>query len=249
MTKKIRLVIPAAGRSSRSGLNYPKTLYRLFDVPILVRIIRSFEEFINEPPIIIINPDNLDQFTTVLKEYNIQAQIAFQHEPLGMGNALLSIDDLINDQDDIILVWSDIPLLSKNTIKSLVNCHLVTKNDFSLVTALSENCYTIVKRNEGKLEAVLETRALGIAANTKGERDIGLFVFNKGSVFSMLKENETYFVVGDKKEHSFLYIIEKLVQAKLKVEGYPVAQASDLLSFNNPSELAEIEQYMTLQKV
>jgi hypothetical protein len=110
-------------------------------------------------------------------------------------------------------------------------------NIFSLATWVGRDCYTIVERKDGKLQRVLETRALGIPRADKGERDIGLFVFKKEPLFSILKKG----AATDGAEHGFLYAIEQLTNSSEKVEGYPIATDDDVLSFNTPEELAVIE--------
>lgn len=37
----LKVVIAAAGEGKRSGLNFPKTLYKINKVPILIRIIKK----------------------------------------------------------------------------------------------------------------------------------------------------------------------------------------------------------------
>lgn len=241
MKRNLRVVIPAAGRSSRSGLSYPKSLHRIEGLPILVRLCKAMLEY-DATPIIIINPGHLSLFEETLNEFEIKAQFVFQHEPLGMGNALLQVNTVVKDDEDILLVWSDIPLLNANTIRHLVNCHRAAQNDFSLVTSLCASCYTIVKRDKGKLTAVIETRAEGLPPGKDGERDIGLFVFRKQPVFSLLQKFEEYTEVNGKKEQGFLYIIQKLVQEGYRAEGYPIAVPADVLSFNTPEDLKEIEE-------
>jgi len=245
MNKKYRVVIPAAGRSSRSGLDYPKTLHLIGGIPILVRLCRTFKEY-DECPVIIINRDNEPLFRKVLAEFDSKAEFAYQNEPLGMGHALLQAEELIGDDEDVILVWSDIPLLDAFTIRHLVDCHTVSQNDFSFVTGLCDSCYTIVVREEGSIKSVIETRAAGVDPGKYGERDIGLFVFKKRPLFFLLKEQTEFAEVNGQREHGFLYIIEKLVNTGSKVEGYPLAIKSDLLSFNTPEDLTQIEAIVGL---
>ncbi len=236
-----RVLIPAGGRSSRSGLNYPKSLYRLAGIPILIRICRLLAIY-DSRPVIVINPAHEPLFNEALKEFNVEAELVFQHEPLGMGNAILQASPAIAPEANIILVWSDIPLLSSITVQNMLHCHTVFQNDFSMVTAITDYCYTIVKREGGHLAAVAETRALGIEPLKEGERDIGLFVFKKQVVFDLLQKDIPGHMVDGRKEHGFLYIIEALVKAGKRAEGYPVAQANDVLSFNTPDDLAQIER-------
>ena len=245
-SRKITVVIPAAGRSSRSGLDFPKSLYKIGGEPILVRLCRSLSVY-DSNPVIIINPSHQQQFETVLKEYGVNAKFIFQTDALGMGDALLKAETAVSDDSDVLLVWSDIPFLDKSTIRQLVNHHIVAENDFSLATSFCESCYTIVQRENGLLKAVIETRAAGIPPGKNGERDIGLFVFKKKPVFSLLKKQVEYAEVNGKKEQGFLYIIEKLVKKGFRAEGYPIAIQTDLLSFNTPEDLKEIEDYFNEQ--
>ncbi len=240
-TSSFRVIIPAAGKGSRSGLSYPKTLYPLGGVPILVRICRLLAPY-DPAPIIIINPAFETQFRTCLEEAGIDATLLHQTEARGMGDALLMADELLRPEEELILTWSDIPLISPLTVQQLVACHRMHRNNFSVATFLGSNCYTIVERDEqGKLLRVLETRALGIRPAEKGERDIGLFVFRKEPMFGILKQG-----IGahGTAEHGFLYAIELLANAGEKLEAYPIARANDVLSFNTPEELAAIEAVM-----
>ncbi len=238
--RSLRVLIPAGGRSSRSGLNYPKTLYRIGGVPILIRICKLVEKYDNNP-IIIVNPAFREQFQAVMDEFEMRAEFVFQEEPKGMGDAVLYADRKIDDAGDILLIWSDIPMLSEKTLDSLVNFHQSDKNNFSFATSIGNNCYTIVERKNGKITRVKETRALGIQPAKYGERDIGLFVFRKKPLFEILKKDSLKYCTGLLGEHGFLYAIEKLCIQGEKVEGYPIALPSDCMSFNTPEELKAIE--------
>jgi bifunctional UDP-N-acetylglucosamine pyrophosphorylase/glucosamine-1-phosphate N-acetyltransferase len=242
-SKKFRVVIPAAGKGSRSGLSYPKTLYRLDGVPILIRICRLLESYDAEP-VIIINPAFQDLFEAALSEAGIRATLLHQESARGMGDALLVANEILEPEDNVILTWSDIPLISPQTVKGLLSCHMAHRNNFSMATWLGPDCYTIVERDQkGKLQRVLETRALGIKPADEGERDIGLFVFRKEPMFSILREGVG---ANGEAEHGFLYAIE-LLAAQAKTEGYPIARDNDVLSFNTPEELAYIERLMSNQ--
>jgi bifunctional UDP-N-acetylglucosamine pyrophosphorylase / glucosamine-1-phosphate N-acetyltransferase len=238
-----RVVIPAGGRSSRSGLQYPKTLHRLAGIPILIRICRLLAAY-DLRPVLIINPAQETHFREVLSEFGQEAELVFQAEPKGMGNAILQADAAIAPDAEVILVWSDIPLLSPDTIRQMLDCHSVFHNDFTLVTAISDDCYTIVQRDNGRLQGVVETRALGIAPQKGGERDIGLFVFRKQLIFDFLQTDIPEEMQDGRKEHGFLYLIERLATAGKRVEGYPLALPRDLLSFNTPEDLQSIERYL-----
>jgi bifunctional UDP-N-acetylglucosamine pyrophosphorylase/glucosamine-1-phosphate N-acetyltransferase len=232
MSRTQRVIIPAAGRSSRSGLNYPKSLYRIKDIPILVRLCQKLKEY-DDSPLIIINQQHELLFQNTLEEFGITATFVYQNEPAGMGHALLQAEEHIEENEDVLLVWSDIPMLDALTIRHMVDCHIVSQNDFSFVTAICDSCYTIVSREKGLVRSVIETRAAGMLPGKGGERDIGLFIFKKQPLFSLLKEEGGIAEVNGRKEFG------------CKVEGYPLAKEEDLLSFNTPEDLRQIETAFT----
>lgn len=236
----IRVVVPAAGRSSRSGLDYPKTLYRLNGVPILIKLLRKFQQY-DATPILIINPAHQPLFDEVLAEFSMKAEYAYQRESLGMGHAILQAGNHVKEDEHILLVWSDIPFLHANTIDTMVQKHLEGGFDFSFVSAFCDSCYTVVKRENGKVTALLETRALGLPPGKGGERDIGLFIFRKKPLFTVLETQAESTLVNGKPEYGFLYAVEKLASAGYLVEAFPVALEQDVMSFNTPEELKAIE--------
>lgn len=243
MEKKFRAVIPAGGKGARSGLNYPKSLHPVGGIPILIRVCKTVAAY-DRKPVIVINPDFEEHFREVLKQYSQEAEIVHQPEPLGMGDAVLRTDDYIRPDEQVILVWSDIAMLTEKTVDALVKCHLVSDNTLSLATFLGDNCYTILQRNNGIVHALIETRAEGIPPAEKGERDIGVFVFRKNPVFDVLRNQPLYSEKTGRKELGFLYVIAKLTDHQLKCEGYPIAEYKETLSFNTADELKAIEEYL-----
>lgn len=238
--KNIRVVIPAAGKGVRSGLSYPKCLYRINKEPILISILKKMREY-DESPIIIINPRDQIVFKDVMREYGFSPEFAFQEIATGMGAAVLCADKFLSDDDNVLLVWSDIPFLNDHTISSLVNCHFCAANDLSFVSSVGNNCYTIVNREIGKVVSLSETKLLKIPPLPYGERDIGLFIFSKKPVFDILRKEKDGDFENNKNEHGFLEIIEKLVLLNNRVEAYPIAFPEDTLSFNSPEDLKKLE--------
>jgi bifunctional UDP-N-acetylglucosamine pyrophosphorylase/glucosamine-1-phosphate N-acetyltransferase len=239
MQKKYSVLIPAAGRGSRSGLSFPKCLYRIEGAPILIRIIQSLYQY-DPSPVIIINEKDKQIFDEVFAEFSIQPRFVFQNVPTGMGDAVLKADKIIGDDETVLLIWSDIPYLHPDTIRNVINCHEFHQNDFSLVTSPCTDCYTVLKRQDGKVVSLVETRESGNSTDEKGERDIGFFVFRKKPVFDMLKVNTPEAFGKTTGEHGFLYLIKLLATAGYNLEGYPIATPDDLLSFNSPEDLDKI---------
>ena len=238
--KKINVLIPAAGKGSRSGLSIPKSLQEINGIPIIIKICNQLNKYDNNPKIVI-NKNDEALFLAAFKKYKINAKLIYQNTPLGMGDAILQAKDYIKDGEEILLVWSDIPFLQKSTIDGLVLHHFKAQNIFSLASYVCSNPYTLVERINGKVVKLLEThKNIFLDKVTKGERDIGLFIFDKKIVFDLLEKDFEEFDTTSKVEFGFLSIIEKISANKWNIDAYAIATEKDILSFNTPEDLIKI---------
>jgi bifunctional UDP-N-acetylglucosamine pyrophosphorylase/glucosamine-1-phosphate N-acetyltransferase len=233
-------LIAAAGRGSRAGLPYPKTLFEVQGRAILLRAIDALTPHADEL-VVIASPDGREPIVSCLAEAGIIARIAIQQTPRGMGGAVL-IGAAEVAAEHILLAWGDVPFFQPETVAAMVAAHHQHGNDFTFATALVDSAYTIVSRDEaGRVVGVVESREAGLADPGPGERDIGLFVFRRAPVIAKLREDLPGKFGKTTGEHGFLYAIGHLAAAGCKVEAVPVASALDLVSLNS---LKDIEGYI-----
>ena len=238
-SKKISVVIAAAGKGSRSGLNYPKCLFEIENKPIIIRLLQTLVNWDAKPNIIVSN-SGLSLIEKKLLQYNFDVNFILQKNPLGMGNALLGLGN-VRDQlsENILLAWGDLPFISHDTVSELVEHYFFESSDFSLVTSYSINPYTIVMRdNLNNIQQVLETReSKASIPDSSSERDIGIFIFKRDLVLNFL-ERPAYNKFGSNSgEHGFLYILEHLVKEGFKVTSTETIQNIETISFNSPEDL------------
>jgi bifunctional UDP-N-acetylglucosamine pyrophosphorylase / glucosamine-1-phosphate N-acetyltransferase len=239
----LRALIAAAGRGSRAGLPYPKTLYPIDGSPILLRIARVLSPY-DPSPTIIVSPAGMDPVGQCLASAGLTANLVVQPEPRGMGDAVLRFEmsPVCPQTEHILLVWGDIPFIQPETVAALVERHFAAGNDFTLATRHVDSAYTVVSRNPaGKVTGVVETRERGDAATVPGERDIGLFLFRKQPVFAALAEDLPGKWGKATGEHGFLYIVGHLAARGLRIEALPVATELDLVSLNS---LKDVEPWV-----
>lgn len=238
-------LVAAAGKGSRSGLDYPKSLYSLKGRPIIVRILDNLIQFFPKVGIII-SSQFKDNFINTIEsfgyKYHENFEFIYQDEPLGMGDAILKFVNYPEYENikNILLQWGDIPYIKKETVMKLIDEHTQFDNDFTFVTAMSDYAYTKVIRDAITQDVVevIETRELGLDVSS-GERDIGLFIFNKDLVLTNLKDDLTNKHGPVTGEHSFLYIIKHLVLGGNKVIAINIADNKELISFNSISDIED----------
>jgi len=235
----IRVLIAAAGRGSRAGLPYPKTLFPLQGKTILQRILELLDPYDSQPTVIV-SREGEALIGKSLKASGLSAYLVVQQEQRGMGDAVLLFEEspASAGTEHLILVWGDIPFIQPATVSEMVDAHFKHANDFTFATRLVDSAYTVVSRDqEGKLTGVVETRESGITVPQSGEREIGLFIFRSSPVMRLLRDNLSGKWGRSTGEHGFLYIIAHLVSAGLRVEAIPVATELDTVSLNSMNDI------------
>lgn len=240
---ELRAIIPAAGRGSRSGLPYPKTLFRIGGRPILMRIVDLIAPF-DRRPVIAVSPEGEGPIRECLREHGVVAEIVVQPSAVGMGDAVLRMVEspACAGVGNILLIWGDVPFIRPETVRELVTVHVAQGNDFTFVTRMAKSAYTVVRRDDlGQVVEVIETREEGVIAPVAGERDIGLFIFRKDVVADLLRLElpGKWGAVTD--EHGFLYVIAHLVSRGFKVNALPIATEIETISLNR---IQDIRKYL-----
>lgn len=229
-------LIAAAGRGTRAGLPYPKTLFEVQGRPILLRVIEALAPHADEVAVIA-SPDGAGPIGGCLAAAGVTARIAIQPQPRGMGDAVLTGAEAI-DAEHVLLAWGDIPFFQPATVAAMVEAHHAHGNDFTFASAKVDSAYTIVSRDQaGRVTGVVESREAGLTDPGPGERDIGLFIFRREPVLAKLREELPGKYGKATGEHGFLYVIAHLAAAGLKVEALPVASELDLVSLNSLGDL------------
>ena len=236
---ELHVLIPAAGRGSRAGLPYPKTLYPVDGIPILHRLLDVLTPY-DATPTLVVSPQGEPLIRESLIQVAAGAHLVIQPEPRGMGDAVLRFvaSPVFDHAEHLLLAWGDLVSLQPETVSMLVDRHFECDNDFTFVTRLVDHAYTRVHRDEaGRVVAVLETREEGMTDPGPGERDIGVFAFRRDPVFEMLQAHLPGKYGACTGEHGFLYVIQHLVHGGAPVDALPVATPLDLVSLNRLSDL------------
>ena len=239
---EIKCVIAAAGKGTRSRLNYPKTLYKIDGKSILSRQLSVLKKFDNRPTLIVSNSGK-ELIDCELNREGYDCETLIQKNQIGMGNALLQVkkSEYYTKSKNFLLVWGDIPFLRSKLLKVLVASHLQSNSEFSFISGYTNNPYTIVVRNhEDEVISLEEThksfQEFDNKHKRKGERDIGVFLFKKSVIDLLEKDLDGKFNIDG--EHGFLYIVKHLFDLGRKVIALPIAnQKSDFIGFNSLEDL------------
>lgn len=234
-----RALIAAAGRGSRAGLPYPKTLFLVREKPILLHICDVVRPYDSQPTIIV-SPSGEGPIGECLEKAGSAAHFVRQPKPKGMGEAVLRFAEspAFAAAKHVLLIWGDVPFVQPDTVAAMVDAHCSRGNDFTFVSRVVSSPYTIILRNDmGEVTGVLETRETGRTPPAEGERDIGIFIFRKEPLFDTLREELPGKWGCGTGDHGFLYAIGHLARKGWKVAALPIAKEIETVSLNSLRDL------------
>jgi bifunctional UDP-N-acetylglucosamine pyrophosphorylase / glucosamine-1-phosphate N-acetyltransferase len=221
-------------------LNFPKTLFVIQGKPILVRIFELLRPY-DKIPTVIVSPNGEDPICKCLAGEGFEAHLVVQPRPRGMGDAVLQFaqSPAFDDAEHVLLIWGDVPFIQADTVAAMVAAHGANGNDFTFVTRIADQPYTVVSRGpDGGVTRIVETREEGVPPPVHGERDIGLFIFRKTPVMNLLRRELRGKWGKSTGEHGFLYVIDHLVEYGLNVQALPIAKDVEVVSLNRVQDVS-----------
>lgn len=125
----IDVVILAAGKGTRMKSTLPKVLHKLAGKPIVEHIIQAAQA-LETASLNIVYGHQPEVLKAALSHY--QVNWCLQAEQLGTGHAVQQTVDYLDDNNDVLILVGDAPLISTQTLNSLIEAK--ASSDFALLT-------------------------------------------------------------------------------------------------------------------
>lgn len=254
MTRKIKLIIPAAGAGKRMGLSYPKTLYPIAGKPILAHILESAMPLVQEC-VVVVSPDGKQAIEGFLSDRGYTGiSTAVQNQPIGMADAVeVGAQALGGSQScDFLIIWGDQVTVQAETLCKVIENHKASGAWLTLPTTWRRDPYIhIVRDGNGNVIGVLEARE-GDAMPDEGENDCGVFMARGEHLLDGLMQLRSatcdkatgYYRRVDNssslsREFNFLPLITFWAKRKKIVEALPIAVRHESVGVNTQQDAAE----------
>src|SRR5919109_3542263 len=226
-------VILAAGEGKRMRSRQPKVLHELCGRPLIsycLRVARAVGDRI----VLVVGPDT----DGVRAAVGDGVTIVEQRERLGTGHAVLQARAHCEGRAGHILVLpSDVPLLSAATIERLVGHHTSTGAAATVLTAVVErpHGYGRVLRQGGRVKRIVEDRDATDDEKKVAEINTSVYCFEAQRFWSTLAEVKPD---NDQGEYYLTDVIGILSRRGARVEGVPVGDPREAFGVNDRKQLA-----------
>ncbi len=237
-------VILAAGQGTRMKSKLPKVLHKALGKPMVQWVIDCLSEAGVADKIAVLGHGG-EQVEQVVEG---QAQIVYQTEQLGTGHAVMqAAPALAADNDCVLVICGDTPLLRPQTISQLIAQHQAEGNAVTLLTAHAENPagYGRIVRNGQQIAAIVEQKDASEEEKLISEINTGTYCFDQKFLLQYLSALDTN---NAQKEYYLTDLIKIANQHQLPVGGFVLTDFNESLGVNNRVQLAQAEQILRQRK-
>ena len=235
---KVRVVLLAAGKGTRMKSRLPKLLHHLSGKPMILHSLESAEQVTKDLPVIVVGQGA----EAVRETVGHRAEFVEQAEQLGTGHALLQTQRTLKDNADLILVSNaDLPLLSSDTLKKLLEKQKKNKGPFTMLTLAQKEArgFGRVKRDpSGDPVAIIEEAEASEIDLTIDELNVGAYCFRADWLWPALKKLKPS---AKKKEYYLTDLLEIAANEGVHVETTDLEDPAEAIGINNREHLAEAE--------
>ena len=244
--KDIAAIILCAGMGKRMKSFIPKVLHHISGMPMLFYPIKTAKSIGAKKIIVVIGHKGevvKDQISSLFAKDNI---LFVNQEPqLGTGHAVMCVEGVLKGfKGDVLILSGDVPLITRETIKGLINIHRRSGSVLSLITAIIEDPSEYGRVIRGKDNAVI--RIVEHKDANKDERKIreintGIYCISSDFLFQNLKRIKKENKQG---EYYLPDLIEIAAVEGRKVSGLLHISPKEVMGINNRIELAEANKEM-----
>jgi bifunctional UDP-N-acetylglucosamine pyrophosphorylase/glucosamine-1-phosphate N-acetyltransferase len=238
----LSVVILAAGKGTRMRSSLPKVLHPIANKPMVSHVIDSARA---------LNADNIYVvygFGGDILQQKITGQdLTFieQKEQLGTGHAVQQAAPLLKDDEDVLVLYGDVPLTKVSTLQALLAAK--PQNGMALLTVFLQNPtgYGRIIRENNQVVGIIEQKDANAEQLTINEANTGILLANGADLKRWLRDLSNNNAQGE-------YYLTDIIAAAHQ-EGKTISTAHpeteiEVEGANNRVQLAALERAYQLRQ-
>lgn len=237
MKTKLSVVILAAGQGTRMRSSLPKVLHHVADKPMLEHVIDAAEQ-LDAADIHVVYGHGGELVKSQLSHKNVSW--VEQKEQLGTGHAVSVAMPEVPDENNVLVLYGDVPLIAIDTLKDLIS---ITRNkSLALLTAtlLDPAGYGRIVRENGKVVRIVEQKDAGKEELAINEVNTGFLAFNATEGKKWLAQLDNNNAQGE------YYLTDLIAMAEsdgVSIETAQPKEEFEILGVNNKFQLSQLERF------
>ncbi|WP_323084560.1 bifunctional UDP-N-acetylglucosamine diphosphorylase/glucosamine-1-phosphate N-acetyltransferase GlmU [Providencia alcalifaciens] len=230
------VVILAAGKGTRMYSDLPKVLHLLAGKPMVQHVIDTAKS-IGASDIHLVYGHGGDLLKEKLGEQNLNWVL--QAEQLGTGHAMQQAAPHFQDDEDIVMLYGDVPLIAKDTLQRLVEAK--PEGGIGLLTVILDNPagYGRIIRENGEVVGIIEQKDASEEQRKIQEINTGIMVASGKDFNRWLSQLNNNNAQG---EYYITDIIALAHKEGNKIATVHPSHLSEMEGVNNRLQLAALER-------
>lgn len=192
MERKLAVVIMAAGKGTRmKDPNVAKVMFPINGKPMVEHVVDLALRLDASKIVVIVGWQKDSVINHLKKIFGERVECIEQNPQLGTGHAVMQAEKALKDFDGEVLVLSgDVPLLSTETVTSLLALHNSTQAKATVLTAVLDDATgygRILRNTDGSVQGIVEHKDADPDQLEIKEINSGIYVFDSQLLLESLK--------------------------------------------------------------
>jgi len=238
----LNVVILAAGQGTRMKSSLPKVLHPLAGLPLVQHVINTSKK-LNPEVINVVYGHGGELVQQQINDLDINWVL--QAEQLGTGHAVDQVTDQLKDEQVVLILYGDVPLIKVDTLTTLLD---QAKDGFSLLTVNLVNPQgygRIVRNKDGLIENITEEKDASDEIKKITEVNTGILAVKADLLKNWLSKLDNN---NAQKEYYLTDVIAMAVKDGFTVQTTQPDNEYEVMGVNNRLQLAELERYYQQQQ-
>lgn len=243
-TPSFAVIVLAAGKGTRMKSEKAKVLHELFYAPMIHHVLNSIIPLAPSKIVVIVGHQR-QEVNKALTDFEVTT--AVQEEQLGTGHAVLCGQSALGDEDDVMILCGDTPLLKAETLQQMYDQHRKSGSTITLMTTLLDcptNYGRILCDEHKQVQAIVEEKDATAEQKEIKEINAGIYCVKKSFLFDTLQQ------VGTDNSQGEVYltdIVGLAVAGGQMVNTFTNPDAQDVLGVNSRVELAQAHSELQMR--
>ena len=238
-------VVLAAGKGTRFYSDTPKILHDLHGKSILQHVLDAAAACGIGCPVVVIG-HGADEVRKLLKGKAIPV---VQKKQLGTADAVKSAKNELSRFKDIAVLYGDVPLVRKETLRSLIRQHNTSASSCTVLTVDMDDPSgygRMIRDIFGGVKAIVEEKEATGEEKKIREINVGLYCFDRHDIFEAISKVQKSKV---KKEFYLTDVIAILLEEGKKVGAFKADDPDESIGINSRADLAKAYSILSRRKI
>lgn len=213
----LKVIILAAGQGTRMKSELPKVMHKVCNLPMLEHVINNTK--IDESEAIVV----IGHKSEIVKAYfGDSVNYAYQTKQLGTGHAVMMAIDHITDNDEVLIICGDTPLIDKEVLQEMYRLKNSGKHAVVMTSNIDDPTgYGRILKENDKFIKIVEEKDSNEMQKAIKEINAGTYIIDGGLLRKELGNLSTN---NSQNEYYLTDVLEN------------IAQNHDVATFNIDSE-------------